>query len=136
MRAMVVEADTLSALQLSDALTDAGFNVVGRARSSGEAFLLARSESPDIVVFGMDLEACGAGRHLADKLEHELKMPALLSSRHVDAHERANYEAVVEAAVQLRSRRREDTRRTDADRYDKRYEASSTGRIVASVLSV
>jgi chemotaxis response regulator CheB len=105
MRAMVVESDTLSALELSEALEIAGFNIVGPARSSGEAMLLAQVEAPDVVVMGLNLEASGAGRRLADKFERDFKMPAVLTSRTDDPQTRMHCRQVVEVALRRRRRR-------------------------------
>ena len=81
MRAMVVEADPLSAFRLSDALYTAGFKVVGTARSSGEALLLAQARLPDVVILGMNLETAGAGRRLAETLEREWQVTTVVSDK-------------------------------------------------------
>ena len=104
MRAIVVEANTLSALRVADALEAAGFLVVGSARSSGEAFLLANLESPDIVVLGADLEASGAGRRLADKLERDLQIPSVVSDEHATPREHLQCGQIVKVALQRRRR--------------------------------
>jgi two-component system, response regulator PdtaR len=105
MRAMVVEADTLSALRMSEALTTAGFNIVGPARSSGEALLLARLESPDVVLLGMDLEVSGAGQRLADTLERELQVPSVVRQEHADLDAKTQGEDLIRLVHERRRRR-------------------------------
>ena len=104
MRAMVVEADMLSARRLSDALETAGFNVVGPARSSGEGLVLARRESPDVVIVAVDLEVRGIGQQLAEKLERELQVPALLANMDVDESGNDGCDSLIKAALKRRRR--------------------------------
>lgn len=104
MRAMVVEADILSALRMRDALAEVGFNIVGPARSSGEALVLAKLESPDIVVLGMDLEVSGAGGRLADRLKQDLQIPSVMTNEHAPLQENTHCGRIVELALQRRRR--------------------------------
>lgn len=80
MRALVVEAETLYALRMVDMLTSAGIRVIGPARSSGEALMLALREQPEIAVFRADLESVGAGHRLAQKLNSDLKVRCVIAS--------------------------------------------------------
>jgi DNA-binding response OmpR family regulator len=104
MRAMVVDVNTLSGQQVSDALSMAGFNIVGPARSSGEAYLLAQSESLDIVVLSMDLEAIGAGHRLAHKLQREFQVPSVMTNEHAGPHDATPCALIVEDALRRRRR--------------------------------
>ena len=104
MRAMVVEANTLSALRVTEALALAGFSIVGPARSSGEAFLLAQLETPDIVVLGADLEARGAGSRLADRLGRDMNIPSVMTNEYAKPQEAATCTQIVEVALQRRRR--------------------------------
>jgi len=79
MRVLIVEQKTLHAHRLTDEFdAELGVSVVGPARSSGEAFLLAIQQQPDAAVVNVDLESCGAGRRLAQKLEAEMRITCFL----------------------------------------------------------
>jgi DNA-binding NarL/FixJ family response regulator len=82
MRALVVDTKTLDAMRIVEVLSDVGIRVLGTARSSGEAFLLAARENPDIVILRADLESAGAGHRLASKLQVELDVSCLIASEH------------------------------------------------------
>jgi two-component system, response regulator PdtaR len=82
MRALIVEGETLLALRWVDTLTSAGISIIGPARSSGEAWVLAAREQPDVVILRADLESIGAGRRLADKLSSELNLRCLIATEH------------------------------------------------------
>lgn len=106
MRAMVVEADMLSALRLSEALSTVGFDVVGPVRSSGEALLLAQANAPDVVVLGTNLERVGAGHRLAGRLELDLNVPAIVAESGEAALDVAKCESLAALALQRRKPRR------------------------------
>lgn len=106
MRAMVVEADTLSAFRMSESLTTAGFATVVHARSSGEALLLARAQTPDIVVLRASLETGDVSQRLADTLERELRIPAILTNEPAHLHERAQGSELIQVALSWRKQRK------------------------------
>jgi hypothetical protein len=82
MRALVAEAETLYAMRIVDALTNAGISVLGPARSSGEALMLATIEQPDVVILRADLESVGVGQRLAQKLDAELNIRCVFAEKH------------------------------------------------------
>jgi two-component system, response regulator PdtaR len=56
-RILIIEDDLLIADQIEDALTEAGFNVIGGATTGTAALELARKEAPDLAV--MDIRLSG-----------------------------------------------------------------------------
>ena len=105
MRALIVEADSLFASRLNDALSTVGFDVVGRARSSGEAFLLAQSNQPDVVILSIDLEARGVGHRLAGRLEQELSVPTVVANKSTGVLEESACSDLASLALQRRRKR-------------------------------
>lgn len=82
MRVLVVEDETLSALSLTAELEQTGHSVVGPARSSGEAVVLARTYSPNVALVDINLERVGAGIPLARQLSAELHIPVIFMTEH------------------------------------------------------
>jgi len=79
MRALIVGSDRVSSWAVAEKLTEAGFTVVGPARSSGEALLLAAMERPEVAVLSVNLESAGAGERLADTLKGRHSMHCILT---------------------------------------------------------
>lgn len=74
---LVAEREILSALQLARVVEQAGHSVVGPARSSGEAIMLARGAPPEFALIGVDLEQRGVGIRLARQLVSEFCAPVV-----------------------------------------------------------
>jgi DNA-binding response OmpR family regulator len=92
MRVLVVEDETLSAFSLTAELEQAGHRVIGPARSSGEAIVLARSRIPSVALVDIDLECEGAGIRLAQQLCTEFDMPVIFMTEHkTTARDNASY---------------------------------------------
>ena len=92
MRTLVVEAETLGALALTDELELSGHVVVGPARSSGEAFVLVRAQHPKVALIDVNLERDGASVSLARKLSQDFDMPVVFITGHPDvARAHADY---------------------------------------------
>jgi DNA-binding response OmpR family regulator len=92
MLVLVVEDEPLCAFNLTSALEEAGHSVVGPARSSGEAIVLARSRRPSFALVDIDLESEGAGIRLARQLCAEFDLPVIFMTEHeAPARENAHY---------------------------------------------
>lgn len=82
MLVLVVEDEPLSAFNLTSALEEAGYSVVGPACSSGEAIVLARGRRPGFALIDIDLESEGAGIRLARQLCAEFDMQIIFMTEH------------------------------------------------------
>ena len=92
MLVLVVEDEPLCAFNLTSELEEAGYRVVGPARSSGEAIVLARSRRPSFALVDIDLESEGAGIRLARQLCAEFDMRIIFMTEHeAPARENADY---------------------------------------------
>ena len=92
MRVLVVEDETLSAFSLTAVLEQDGHRVIGPARSSGEAIVLARSRPPSFALVDINLEYEGAGIRLAQQLCREFDLPVIFMTEHKSsARENAIY---------------------------------------------
>ena len=78
MRVLLVERETLAGRRLIEQVEEAGSSVIGPARSSGEAFLLAAREHPDVAIINVDLERPEGGMRLAEQLEDKLHVLSVL----------------------------------------------------------
>lgn len=82
---LVVEDDFLVSLELEAVLLKAGFAVAGIAASADEAWEIARSAKPDLVVMDIRLSGAQDGIDAAVKLFRELGIRSLFASAHVDS---------------------------------------------------
>lgn len=114
MRAMIVDSDQVSAWSVAERLVDAGFTVIGPARSSGEAVMLANLEQPEVAILSLDLESLGTGERLANLLQVRHSTHCILTGganerRHaadVPLLDREDHGAIADAVVRHRERRR------------------------------
>jgi AmiR/NasT family two-component response regulator len=84
MRVLVAQRRTLETRRILDDLENAGVPVVGIARSSGEAWLLAQTTEPSVVIVSADLEAPDSGVRLAQKIDKEMGVPCVLGVEGAD----------------------------------------------------
>jgi DNA-binding NarL/FixJ family response regulator len=87
-RILIVEDDFLIAMQTEDALTDAGFKVVGIAATAEEAIALAREQRPVLVVMDIRLAGKRDGIDAAKDLFTELNIRCIFATAHDDPHTR------------------------------------------------
>lgn len=85
MKILVVEDEVLVALVILDALMEAGHNVLGPARTAGDALTIARAATPELVLSNINLADGSKGTDLARMLHAELKIPVIFVSG--DIHE-------------------------------------------------
>ena len=85
MRVLVIEDEGLFAQALCDAITDAGHEAVGPARTLDEALRLAKARRPDLALVDIGLEMRGDGVLLARMLQLQFDVRSVFVSG--DSHE-------------------------------------------------
>jgi two-component system, response regulator PdtaR len=88
-RVLIVEDEYFVALDAEDALTSAGFTVVGIAATAEEAAEVAAAEAPDIVLMDIRLAGLRDGIDAAAEIRSRLGIPSLFATAHSDAATRA-----------------------------------------------
>ncbi|MCB4825401.1 response regulator [Roseicella aerolata] len=88
-RVLIVEDEYFVALDTEDALSSAGFTVVGIAASAEEAIEMATAEAPDIVLMDIRLVGPRDGIDAAAEIRRRLGIPCLFATAHSDATTRA-----------------------------------------------
>ena len=91
-RILVVEDDFLIGLQTVAALADAGFNVIGSARTAEEAVALAKAQRPSLAVMDIRLASERDGIDAARELFKELGIRCIFATAHDDPHTRRRAE--------------------------------------------
>lgn len=84
LRVLVVEDDFLAAADAEAGLNDAGFDVVGVARSAAEALKIAQEEKPDLAVMDIRLNGTRDGIDAAIDLFKELGIRSVFATAHHD----------------------------------------------------
>jgi DNA-binding NarL/FixJ family response regulator len=84
-RILLVEDDYLVALDLEHCLTDAGFEVVGIARTADEALMLAALHKPALAVMDVRLAGPRDGVDAAIDLVTRLRVRSIFATAHADA---------------------------------------------------
>ncbi|HVY57481.1 MAG TPA: response regulator [Xanthobacteraceae bacterium] len=93
MRILVVEDDYLLSTELEAGLADAGFVVVGVARSAAEALELALSERPDLILMDIRLAGERDGVDAALDIFDRCGIRCVFASAQADRGTRARAEA-------------------------------------------
>jgi DNA-binding NarL/FixJ family response regulator len=91
-RILVVEDDFLIGLQTVAALTDAGFDVIGSAKTAEEAIALAKAQQPSLAVMDIRLASKRDGIDAARELFKELGIRCIFATAHDDPHTRRRAE--------------------------------------------
>jgi DNA-binding NarL/FixJ family response regulator len=91
-RILVVEDDFLIGLQTVAALAEAGFNVIGSARTAEEAIALAKAQQPSLAVMDIRLASEQDGIDAARELFKELGIRCIFATAHDDPHTRVRAE--------------------------------------------
>lgn len=68
LRVLIVEDDVLVSMFLADVVEDAGFDLVGVARTAAEAVALAREHRPDLALMDANLKGGSTGVSAAETL--------------------------------------------------------------------
>lgn len=88
-RILIVEDEYFVALDAEDALSAAGFTVVGVAATADEAVAMAAAQAPDIVLMDIRLAGPRDGIDAATEIRGRLGIPSLFATAHADAATRA-----------------------------------------------
>ena len=81
---LIVEDDILIGYANEAILSDAGYDVVGLARTSEEAFAIATVRKPDLLVVDVNLSSGGSGIEAAARIRAELGIRTLFATANVD----------------------------------------------------
>lgn len=88
-RILIVEDDYVVGLELENALSEAGFEVVGTASSADESVRLALSERPTLAVMDIRLAGRGDGIEAALEMFKACGVRCIFATAHHDARTRA-----------------------------------------------
>lgn len=88
-RVLIVEDEYFVALDAEDALSAAGFTVVGVATTAEEAAKMAAAGRPDIVLMDIRLAGSRDGIDAAAEIRSRLGIPSLFATAHSDAATRS-----------------------------------------------
>ena len=91
-RILVVEDDFLVALELQHRLVEAGFSVIGAARTAEEAIEMAASLSPDVVIMDITLAGTRDGIDAAIEIRRSTGIRSIFVTAHGDSHTRTRGE--------------------------------------------
>jgi signal transduction histidine kinase len=76
-RILIVEDESIVALDLASTLEHLGYEVVGTAATADDAVRLATTEAPDLVLMDIQLNGARDGAHAADQIRRELGVPVV-----------------------------------------------------------
>jgi two-component system, response regulator PdtaR len=88
-RILIVEDEYLVATAAEEALTSAGYVVVGSAATAAEAIEKAVSQSPDLIVMDVKLAAGSSGIDAAKEIFARTRIRCIFATAHVDVATRA-----------------------------------------------
>jgi CheY-like chemotaxis protein len=88
-RILIVEDEYFISLDAEDALSSAGFTIVGIAATAEEAVEMAGTERPDMVLMDIRLGGPRDGIDAAAEILGRLGIPSLFATAHADAGTRA-----------------------------------------------
>lgn len=91
-RVLLVEDDYFIVLEMEYRLLQAGFAVVGIARTADEAVQIASSERPDIAVMDIRLAGGRDGVDAAKELFTTMGVPSIFATAHADQETRCRAE--------------------------------------------
>lgn len=80
LRVLIVEDDVLVSMFLADVVEDAGFDLVGVARTAAEAVALAQEHRPDIALMDANLKGGSTGVSAAQTLVRDQEIAIIFIS--------------------------------------------------------
>ncbi len=83
-RVLIVEDESIVALDLERRLTSLGFPVVGQARTGAEAEALAREHRPDVALMDIQIKGPQDGIETARRIREELRIPSIFLTAYSD----------------------------------------------------
>ena len=93
-RVLIVEDESLLCMVLEDALIDAGYTVVGLARTAREAVALAAEHEPDLVLMDINLAGAVDGIAAAAQILERTGIRCLMATAQTDEATRRRAAAV------------------------------------------
>lgn len=84
-RILIVEDESIVALDLRNRLEALGYEVVGSARSAARALELARGEMPDLVLMDINLQGEVDGIDVAETIQSQLSLPVVFLTAFSDS---------------------------------------------------
>lgn len=97
-RVLLVEDDAVIGLEFQEAIAEAGYEVLGPARSMAAALYLAQVKTPDLVVIDIGLAGTADGIEGGRRLRLELGLPIVFVSGRGDPQTRARAAEIGPAA--------------------------------------
>jgi DNA-binding NarL/FixJ family response regulator len=91
-RILIVEDEYLVALEIEDGLANAGFVVVGVAKTANEAADLCLRERPELAIMDIRLQGPLDGVDAAIELRLRFDVPSVFATAHIDAETRRRAE--------------------------------------------
>jgi two-component system response regulator LytT len=85
-RILIVEDESLVALDMVDILTRLGYRVLPTAMSYADAITVLDREKPDLVLVDINLSGSQTGVDLARLLRHQYQVPFIFITSHSDKH--------------------------------------------------
>jgi len=86
---LIIEDDLLIGYANEAILTDAGYEVVGRARTVDDAIAVATLKKPELLIVDVNLAAGGNGIDAATRIHADLGIRAVFATANVDPQTRA-----------------------------------------------
>lgn len=84
MRVLIVEDETIVALNMEDSLSEAGHSILGIARTWSSAMEFARAERPDLALVDMNLADETSGIVVAAQLRQQFNVPTIFVTANPD----------------------------------------------------
>jgi DNA-binding NarL/FixJ family response regulator len=81
---LIIEDDVLIGIANEAILSDAGYEVVGLARTAAEAVTVAALKKPDLLIVDVNLSAGGTGIDAATRIHAELGIRSVFATANVD----------------------------------------------------
>ena len=86
---LIIEDDPLIGLANEAILADAGYEVVGVARTVSEAVAVAALEKPDLLIVDVNLSAGGDGIEAATRIQNEFGIRPVFATANMDPQTQA-----------------------------------------------
>lgn len=83
-KVLIVEDESIIALDIENSLTEAGFAIVGFADSAAEALEKAATLKPDLVLMDIHLRGSIDGVQAAEQIQAQFQMPVVYLTAHAD----------------------------------------------------
>lgn len=83
-KVLIVEDESIIALDLESSLTEAGFTIAGFANSAGEAIEKVAALQPDLVLMDIHLGRGGDGVEAAEQIQAQFHLPVVYLTAHAD----------------------------------------------------